>query len=216
MTYELRTLQGSRDIDRALRLRAQVWRGENVALPVDSDGCHRDGDDAAATHFGVLSGDRLVAASRLLFLPTIESLLLPRSSPFDPSRYPGTVCSLSRLVVAPEARGRGLARSLIEWMVIHARKHHVAWAVATSSVPAIEDVLRSIRFDRVADVRVRWGDTWRSEKIFLADVESAACGIRGRAGGRRAASWPCRRGAAHHALDSPSSAEQSGAGERAP
>src|SRR5689334_22364449 len=112
MTYELRVLEEDGEIEQALRLRAHVWRDANVDLPVDASGCHQDSDDVAATHIGVLIGDRLVAASRLSLLPTIESLSFAQQLSLAPNVHPGTVAFLSWLVVAPEARGRGLARSL--------------------------------------------------------------------------------------------------------
>src|SRR5262245_6166418 len=108
MTYELRELEGEGEIEQALRLRVRVWRDANVDLPVDASGCHQDSDDAVSTHVGVLIGDRLVAASRMSLLSGIESLSFARRLTLDPSLHPGTVCFLSRLVVAPEARGRGL------------------------------------------------------------------------------------------------------------
>jgi hypothetical protein len=101
MTFELRVLDEEGEIEQALRLRARVWRDANVDLPVDADGCHQDGDDAVSTHVGVLFGDRLVVASRMSMLPGIESLSFARESALDPSLYPGPVCFLSRLVVAP-------------------------------------------------------------------------------------------------------------------
>jgi GNAT superfamily N-acetyltransferase len=176
----LRVLEGRGEIEQALRLRVRVWRGANVDLPVDASGCHRDRDDPASTQVGVLIGDRLVAASRMSLLLGIGSLSSARPPWLDPGLYPGTVCFLSRLVVAPEARGRGLARSLIEWMVIRAQEQGAAWTAATSSVPVIEDVLLSLRFLHADDVKIRWGRDWRSERFFVADAAEAALEVRDR------------------------------------
>jgi GNAT superfamily N-acetyltransferase len=185
MTYELRELEGEGEIEQALRLRVRVWRDANVDLPVDASGCHQDSDDPVSTHFGVLDGDRLIAASRMSLLLSIESLSFTRRLTLDPSRHPGTVCFLSRLVVAPEARGRGLGRSLIERMVIRAHEQSAAWTAATSSVRAVEDVLVSLGFSHVDDVKIWWGHAWRAEKFFLVDSAAAALEIR---------EWACRRG----------------------
>ncbi len=182
MTYELRVLEGVGEIEQALRLRVRVWRDANVDLPVDACGRHRDGDDAASTHVGVLIGERLLAASRMTPLTKIREHSFARPLSLDPSLYPGTVCFLSRLVVAPEARGRGLGRSLIEWMVNRAHAHGAAWVAATSSVRAIQDVLRSLRFVPVEDIELLWGTDWRSVRLFVADTAAAAVEIRKRAG----------------------------------
>jgi GNAT superfamily N-acetyltransferase len=183
--FELRLLEERSVIEQALRLRVRVWRDANVELPADTRGCHQDRDDPASTHVGVLMGDRLVAASRMSLLSGIGSLSFARTPRLDPARYPGTVCFLSRLVVAPEARGRGLARSLIEWMVIRAHEQGAAWIAATSSVRAIGDVLLSLRFVHSDDVRIWWGHDWRSEKFFVADAADAALEVRERRGRRR-------------------------------
>jgi GNAT superfamily N-acetyltransferase len=184
LTYELRVLEEKGEIEQALRLRAQVWRGANVNLPVDAGGCHQDRDDPVSTHVGALIGGRLVGASRLSMLPSIEPLSFARPLSLDPSRYPGTVCLLSRLVVAPEARGRGVGRSLIEWMVIQAHEQGAAWTAATSSVRVVEGVLVSLRFLHRDDVKIWWGQDWRAEKFFIADTVSAALEVRERTGRR--------------------------------
>ena len=158
-------------------------------LPVDAIGCHQDSDDAVSTHVGALIGGRLVAASRMLVLPSIESLSFARQLSLDPSRYPGAVCFLSRLVVAREARGQGLARSLIERMVIRAHEQGAVWTAATSSVGVVENILASLRFVHADDVRIWWGHGWRAEKFFIADAAAAALEIRAR-GGHRAAARP--------------------------
>lgn len=180
MTHELRVLEAKAEIEQALRLRARVWRGANVDLPVDASGCHQDRDDPTSTQVGVLIGDRLVAASRMSLLPDTGSPSSARPPWLDTGRYPGTVCFLSRLVVAPEARGRGLARSLIEWMVIRAHEHGASWTAATTSVRVIENVLLSLRFVHAADVKIWWGNDWRSEKFFVAETADAALEIRER------------------------------------
>jgi GNAT superfamily N-acetyltransferase len=184
MTYRLRELEDVGEIEQALRLRVRVWRDANVDLPVDANGCHRDCDDAASTHVGVLVGDRLVAASRMAVLEGIGSLSFAPQLALEPGRYPGPVCFLSRLVVAPEARGRGLSRSLIERMVIRANEKGAAWTAATSSVRVVEDIFTSLRFVYADDVRIWWGHDWRAEKLFIADAAAAALGIRDRGGHR--------------------------------
>jgi GNAT superfamily N-acetyltransferase len=193
MTYELRILEGVGEIEQALRLRARVWRDANVDLPVDASGCHLDSDDAVSTHLGAFHGDRLVAASRMTVLEGIGSLSFARQLALDPGLYPGPVCFLSRLVVAPEARGRGLGRSLIERMVIRAHEQGAAWTAATSSTRMVEDVLASLRFLHVDDVKIWWGHDWRAEKFFVADTAAAALEIRDRRGRRAVA----RRDAGH-------------------
>jgi hypothetical protein len=59
MRYELRALRGDDEVAEALRLRAVVWRGVGVDLPIDGDCGHLDD---AARHVGVLAGGRLLAA----------------------------------------------------------------------------------------------------------------------------------------------------------
>jgi GNAT superfamily N-acetyltransferase len=184
MSYELRLLEEAGEIEQALRLRVQVWRDANVELPVDANGCHQDRDDAVSTHVGVLVGNGLAAASRMSLLTGIESLSFARQLSLDPSLYPGTVCFLSRLVVAPEARGRGFARSLIERMLIRAHEHGAAWTAATSSVRVVEDVFLSLRFIHADDVKIWWGHDWRAEKLFIADTAAAALEVRERASSR--------------------------------
>jgi GNAT superfamily N-acetyltransferase len=184
MTYELRVLEEQDEIRRALRFRVRVWRDASVDLPVDASGCHQDSDDEVSTHLGVFHGDRLVAASRMSLLPGIGSLSFARQLALDPGLYPGPVCFLSRLVVAPEARGRGLGRSLIERMVIRAHEQGAAWTAATSSTRVVEDVLVSLRFLHVDDVKIWWGHDWRAEKFFVADAAAAALEIRDRRGRR--------------------------------
>jgi GNAT superfamily N-acetyltransferase len=184
MTYELRVLEEAGEIDQALRLRARVWRDASVELPVDAEGCHRDDDDAAATHLGVLIGGRVVAASRLSLFPGVGSLSFAPQLSLDTGRYPGPACFLSRLVVAPEARGLGLGRSLIERMVTRADEDGAAWTAATSSVRAVEGVLLSLRFVHAGDVELRWGNGWRADRFFIAGTAAAALEIRRRAGRR--------------------------------
>jgi GNAT superfamily N-acetyltransferase len=182
LTHELRVLEEKGEIEQALRLRVRVWGAVNMHLSVDAIGCHQDSDDAVSTHVGALIGGRLVAASRMLVLPSIESLSFARQLSLDPSRYPGAVCFLSRLVVAPEARGRGLGRSLIEWMVIRAHEHGAAWTAATSSTRVVEGVLASLRFIHADDVKIWWGHNWRAEKFFIADTVASALEVRERTG----------------------------------
>jgi GNAT superfamily N-acetyltransferase len=184
MTYELRVLEQEDEIEQALQLRVRVWREANVALPVDARGCHQDSDDAVSTHVGAMIGRRLVAASRISLLSSIGSLSFARQLSLDPGRYPGAVCFLSRLIVAPEARGRGLGRSLIERMVIQAHEQGAAWTAATSSVRMVEDVFVSLRFVHADDVKIWWGHDWRAEKFFIADTVAAALEVRERTGRR--------------------------------
>jgi GNAT superfamily N-acetyltransferase len=187
MTYELRVLEEQDEIRRALRFRVRVWRDASVDLPVDASGCHQDSDDAVSTHLGVFHGDRLVAASRMSLLPGIGALSFARQLALDPGLYPEPVCFLSRLVVAPEARGQGLARSLIEQMAIRAHEQGAVWTAATSSVGVVENIFASLRFVHADDVRIWWGDRWRDEKFFIADAAAAALEMRSRGGHRAVA-----------------------------
>jgi GNAT superfamily N-acetyltransferase len=185
MAYELRALEEEDEIEQALRLRVRVWREANVALRVDARGCHQDSDDAVSTHVGVLVGDRVIAASRMSLLPSIQSLPFARLLSLDAGLFPGTVCFLSRLVVAHEARGLGLGRSLIERMVIRAHEHGAAWTAATSSVRVVEGILLSLRLLHADDVKIWWGNDWRAERFFIGHTAAATFEIRERTGRSR-------------------------------
>ena len=98
-------------IDAILRLRVRVWAPQvPIALTVDDVA---DDFEPSARHWGVFDGENLVASARLSIHQQIKDV------PEAPCLFgvfsnspPTPIGFLSRLVVAPEYRGRGLGRQL--------------------------------------------------------------------------------------------------------
>jgi GNAT superfamily N-acetyltransferase len=100
-------------VEEIVRLRARVWTAQ-VPFPLTLEDL-ADPFDRVARHWAILDEDQLVAAARLSIHDRMEDV--PEADCLHgvfPGSPPGPIAFLSRLVVAPEYRGRGLGRRLDE------------------------------------------------------------------------------------------------------
>lgn len=109
-----------------LALRQRVFVVEQRCLYEDADG-----KDATALHVLGWEGERLVAYARVL----------PEGARF-PER------SIGRVVVAPEARGRGLARALMNRALAVVRDRHGDVPLALAAQSHLEPFYASFGFAR--------------------------------------------------------------------
>jgi predicted GNAT family N-acyltransferase len=94
---EVRRARDESEVDAALALREDVFCGEQGVSLADE----RDGLDGDAVHLVAVEGGAVLGTCRLL----VE----------------GTTIKLGRMAVAPPARGRGLARALLDEADVEAR-----------------------------------------------------------------------------------------------
>jgi ElaA protein len=130
--FELRAFDdlSPRELHDALALRQRVFVVEQACLYQDVDG-----KDPNALHLlGRDETSALVAYARIL----------PPGARFD-------VAAIGRVVVAPEHRGQGLARTLMLEAIRIARDHHGP-RVALSAQAHLEAFYASLGFVRVGDV----------------------------------------------------------------
>ena len=100
-------------LEQIYRLRIEAWRTK-LALPADVTVWH-DRFDPIARHWAFFDCDRPVAAGRLTISARLDDV--PDADVYRdvlPANLRGPIASLTRLVVHPDYRGRGLARPLDE------------------------------------------------------------------------------------------------------
>ncbi|WP_053236232.1 GNAT family N-acetyltransferase [Sandaracinus amylolyticus] len=114
----------------ALALRQRVFVVEQDCVYLDADG-----KDRIARHLFAWEGAQLVAYARLL----------PEGARFAER-------SIGRVVVAPEARGRGLARTLMERAIASIREAHGPVPIALSAQAHLERFYASLGFARTSAV----------------------------------------------------------------
>lgn len=112
-----------------LALRQRVFVVEQHCVYLDADG-----KDASARHVLGWQGDRLSAYARIL----------PEGARFAER-------SIGRVVVAPEARGRGVARALMERAIASIREADGPVPIALSAQAHLERFYASLAFERVGD-----------------------------------------------------------------
>lgn len=126
--FEVRPLDAltARELYALLALRARVFVVEQRCAYLDPDG--RDLD---ALHVLGWDGERLVACARVL---------APGAGGFDEP-------AIGRVVVAPEARGRGVARTLMLRAVEAVEARHGAVAIALAAQSHLEGFYASLGFE---------------------------------------------------------------------
>lgn len=114
----------------ALALRQRVFVVEQRCVYLDADG-----RDAVARHLLGWERERLVAYARVL----------PPGGRFVEH-------AIGRVVVAPEARGRGIARALMERAIASIRSTHGEVPIALSAQAHLERFYASLGFEPASDV----------------------------------------------------------------
>lgn len=125
----------------ALALRQRVFVVEQRCAYLDADG-----RDAGARHLLGWDADRLVAYARVL----------PPGARFAEH-------TIGRVVVAPEARGQGLARALMRRAIASIHAAHGEVAIALSAQAHLERFYASLGFQRT-------GDTYDEDGIAHVDM----------------------------------------------
>jgi ElaA protein len=130
-----------RELHDLLALRARVFVVEQACIYLDVDG-----RDPIAHHVLGFEDDVLVAYARVL----------PAGTRFD-------VPAIGRVVVAPEVRGRGLARALMHEAIEAARALHGEVPLALAAQAHLEGFYASLGF-------VREGDAYDEDGIPHVDM----------------------------------------------
>lgn len=170
---EIVEVRDPRVVDSILRLRFDVWSAQGAVFPVTAAGRWSDPYDASAVHWAVLDGGRVLAAARLTVHASVEDMIrlpnLPRTRHVDSYRLDlvPPVAGFSRLVVAPEQRGIGLARRMDELRFERANALHCRSAVAITSNPQRVSALLRAGFRIAASTEVFVGETRRPGQILV-------------------------------------------------
>lgn len=125
-----------------LALRSRVFVVEQACAYQDADG--RDLD---ALHVIALRGEEVVGCARIL----------------PPGSWRFEEPAIGRVVVAPDARGRGLARALMERAIEVAEEHHGELALALAAQAHLEGFYGSLGF-------VRSGVPYEEDGILHIDM----------------------------------------------
>jgi ElaA protein len=141
--FEVRAFDAldARALHDALALRQRVFVMEQACLYLDVDG-----NDPVAAHVLGWEGAQLVAYARVL----------PPGARFD-------VPTIGRVVVATEARGRGLARALMRETIVAVERVHPRSPIALSAQAHLEDFYASLGF-------VRESETYEEDGIPHVDM----------------------------------------------
>jgi GNAT superfamily N-acetyltransferase len=119
-SYRLEPVTSLEVMDQIFRLRVDAWR-TNLDIPSDVS-VWRDRFDDDAQHWAFFDGDKPIAAGRLTISPTLSAV--PDSAVYCdvlPSDLKGPIGALTRLVISPAYRGKGLARHLDNVRITAAR-----------------------------------------------------------------------------------------------
>jgi GNAT superfamily N-acetyltransferase len=150
-TLRLSEAKSSDILKEIYRLRVKAWR-TRIAIPDDvSVWCDRF--DTTARHWVFLDGERPVAAARLTVSTRLDEV--PDAEVYKdvlPDNLPGPIASLTRLVVDPEYRGRGLARRMDVIRVSEARVLGCAHAIVAAHEISRMKQLQSLGFSAHAPV----------------------------------------------------------------
>ena len=109
--FRLEAVTNPQIIEQIYRLRVEAWR-TNLELPGDVT-AWSDRFDAEGRHWAFFDGDKPIAAGRLTISRDLKSV--PDSAVYRdvlPDDLEGPIGALTRLVISPAYRGRGLARHL--------------------------------------------------------------------------------------------------------
>lgn len=132
-------------LDAVYRLRVQAYAVHGKTLSGTTDGRATDPVDVTGTHFVAWLDGRLAGAARLSRHEDVDSMPNAHWHSFD---LPYPVMLLSRLVVAPFARGRGIAARLDDARLEAAVRAGGRFVCADASVPRRQAALlrRGFRF----------------------------------------------------------------------
>jgi GNAT superfamily N-acetyltransferase len=144
-------------IDDLFRLRAIAWATEGVSFPDALGGRVFDPVDVYAEHFGIVEDGKVVAAARVSYHATADTLPLPDGWWYSKFEYP--VALLSRLVVHPDSRRRGYGSLLTVHIAAQAAEGVARNDVAYVSAPCVDRVLSESGFSRIGNVSFPWGDS---------------------------------------------------------
>ena len=173
---EIRVLR-SDEIERAQRLRYEVWRAEGAVLANAESGKIEDAHDYHALHWGAFDGEELVGSARLCVHESIDDA--PDASMFAGVNLPEPVASMNRLVILRPFRGNGIGRSLDEVRLEAARLLGARSTLATPvDVSAREQSLARLGFTRLQNVR--GNPCWSQSVSILAYYMVLSSGERDR------------------------------------
>jgi GNAT superfamily N-acetyltransferase len=161
-------------VDELFRLRGIAWATEGVSFPDARDGKVFDPVDVDAEHFGIVEDGKVVAAARLSYHATADTLPLPGGAWYSTFEYP--VALLSRLVVLPDSRRRGYGSSLTVHIAEQAAQAGAGIEVAYVSAPCIDRILSELGFSNIGNVSFPWGNRVLDARI-LARGRSASHGF---------------------------------------
>jgi len=133
-TLSLEEVTDPRILARIYRLRVEAWRTKlDLAADVTE---WRDSFESDARHWAFFDGERPVAAARLTISRTLADV--PDAAVYEgilPAALPGPIASLTRLVVHPQYRGRGLARPLDEVRIAAAEAARCSCVIGATHEP---------------------------------------------------------------------------------
>lgn len=110
-----------KQLEAIFRLRVEAWKARVPHFP-EMEGWS-DAFDAAASHWAIYDGGRLVAAGRLTIHARLEEVPNPEVfAPLLPQGLAGPIGVLTRLVVAKSHAGQGLSKRLDRARIGHARR----------------------------------------------------------------------------------------------
>lgn len=152
-------------IDDLFRLRAIAWATEGVSFPDTPDGRVFDPVDVDAEHFGIVDNGKVVAAVRLSYHATADTLPVPGGSWYSTFEYP--VALMARLVVHPDSRRRGYGSLLAAHIAAQTEEGAARIDVAYVTAPCVDRVLTASGFTKIGNVSFPWGDRALDASILV-------------------------------------------------
>ena len=171
-------LENRQHLHEAFRLRLAAWRADGVTFENVAEGELTDALDDESEHWGTLSGPRLVGAIRLSLHPQLPLVHLPESLRHHAPDLSAPIAFMSRLVVAPGARRRGLASLLVEHLVARAAARRAKSLIAFTHNPSRLRHLMALQFHISPSEQVTWGSITAAGYLAWAPVALARSHLR--------------------------------------